>query len=446
MRITLVLLHRWFGLAAALFLFIAGATGAVISWDHELDAWLNPHLYQARSSSGAAMSPLALAHRVEAADPRVRVTFMPLQIEPGHTFVASVAPRVNPATGKLFEPGYNQVALDPVSAEVQGRREWGKVSLARENLLPFLYKLHYSMHIPEGVGIEFGMWLMGLIAIAWVFDTLIALWISFPRWAAWRRSFAVRWKGGGHKLTFDLHRSGAMWVYGLVLVLAITSVGMNLRDQVMRPVVSWFSELSPSPFASRAPAAPEQPIEPRVTPEQVIALAHAEAQRRGWTDPPGGLFTSTTFGIVGVGFYNVANSHGDGGLGNPWLYFDARTGAAAGADVPGTGSAGDIFMQSMFPLHSGRIIGTTGRVLMSIMGVLIAMLCVTGVLIWARKRRARTRVAPQTAVVLRTACSHCAISSSARVRDMVGRKVRSTCHCALSSSRLLYTPHDKPAR
>ena len=31
-------LHRWFGLFTAVFLFIAGATGAVISWDHELDA------------------------------------------------------------------------------------------------------------------------------------------------------------------------------------------------------------------------------------------------------------------------------------------------------------------------------------------------------------------------------------------------------------------------
>jgi uncharacterized iron-regulated membrane protein len=388
MRATLVVLHRWFGLSAALFLFIAGATGAVISWDHELDEWLNPQLYQARSA-GEALPPLVLAQRIEAADPRVRVSFMPLQIEPGHTFLASVAPRVNPATGRLFEPGYNQIALDPATGEVQGRREWGKVSLTRENLLPFLYKLHYSMHLPEGFGIEFGMWFMGLIAIAWVLDTVIALWISFPRWRAWRRSFAFRWKSGGHKLTFDLHRSGAMWVYLLVLMLAITSVGMNLRDEVMRPVVSWFSELSPSPFSSRTPAAPEQPIEPRVSAEQVIALASAEAQRRGWAAPPGGIFTSTTFGIVGVGFYHVANSHGDGGLGNPWLYFDSRTGAAAGDDVPGTGSAGDIFMQSMFPLHSGRIIGITGRVLMSVMGVVIAMLCVTGVLVWARKRRAR---------------------------------------------------------
>jgi len=391
MRALFVVLHRWFGLAAALFLFIAGATGAVISWDHELDEWLNPHLYQARSAGEPLpMLPvLALAAKIEAADPRVRVGFMPLAVEPGHTFTASVSPRVDPATGRLFEPGYNQVALDPATGTIQGRREWGKVSLTRENLLPFLYKLHYTMHIPDGWGIEFGMWFMGLIGIAWVFDTLIALWISFPNWSAWRRSFAFRWRAGVHKLIFDLHRSGAMWVYLLVLMLAVTSVSMNLRDQVLRPVVALFSPLAPSPFASRAAAPPDKPIEPTVAVERVLELARAEAQRRGWAAPAGGLFLSTDFGIWGVGFYAVENSHGDGGLGNPWLYFDSRTGAPAGADVPGSGSAGDIFLQSMFPLHSGRIIGTPGRVLMSLMGVAIATLSVTGVLVWARKRRAR---------------------------------------------------------
>jgi uncharacterized iron-regulated membrane protein len=390
MRSFFVLLHRWFGLAAALFLFIAGATGAVISWDHELDEWLNPHLYHARTE-GPARPALELAAAVEAADPRARVTFMPLAVEPGHALSVSVQPRIDPATGEPFELDYNQVAIDPATGEIQGKRFWGAVSLTRENLLPFLYKLHYSMHIPAGWGIEFGMWLMGLIAIVWVFDCLIALWISFPRWSAWRRSFAFRWREGGHRLTFDLHRSGAVWLWLLVLMLAVTSVSMNLQTEVMRPVVSWFSMLSPSPFASRTAAPLNRPIEPRVPVERVIALAQAEAQRRGWTAPAGGVFVSTEFGVWGVGFFEPANSHGDGGLGNPWLYFDSQTGAPVGEQVPGTGSAGDIFIQAMFPLHSGRIIGIPGRVLMSLMGVAIATLSVTGVLIWLRKRRARER-------------------------------------------------------
>jgi hypothetical protein len=42
-----------------------------------------------------------------------------------------------------------------------------------------------------------------------------------------------------------------------------------------------------------------------------------------------------------------------------------------------------------------------------------------------------------TATACRTACSQFAINSAARARVSVGRKRRSTCHCAASSSRLL---------
>ena len=53
MRRQLVRLHRWFGVATALFLFVAGLTGAIIAWDHELDAALNPSFYQARTAGPA---------------------------------------------------------------------------------------------------------------------------------------------------------------------------------------------------------------------------------------------------------------------------------------------------------------------------------------------------------------------------------------------------------
>jgi uncharacterized iron-regulated membrane protein len=390
LRRLFVSLHRWFGLGAAAFLFIAGVTGAVISWDHELDAWLNPHLFKAQSA-GSPKPVAELMERVESADPRVRVRFAPLEIEPGHTLTVSVEPRVDPITGKLFEPGYNQVAVNPVTGGIQGRREWGRVALTRENLLPFLYKLHYSMHLPRAWGIELGIWLMGLIALAWVLDSFIALWISFPSPATWVQSFLFRWRQGGFRLVFDAHRSGGVWLWPLVLLLALTSVGMNLNREVMRPVVSWFSKLTPSPFADRPMAAPTQPIEPQVPLARILDQARSEASRRGWTAPAGAVFLSTEFGVWGVGFFERGRSHGDGGLGNPWLYFDARSGRAIGADIPGQGSGGDLFLQAMFPLHSGRILGTPGRILISLMGFVIALFSVTGVWLWFRKLRTQRR-------------------------------------------------------
>lgn len=391
LRPLFVLLHRWFGLAVAIFLFIAGATGAVISWDHELDAWLNPQLFHARSHGGdqPVLSGLALADQVEAADARVRVTYMTTATEAGHAAQMSVEPRIDAATGKPYQLGFNQVAVDPATGLVQGKRQWGEVSLSRENLLPFLYKLHYSMHIPDGWGVELGIWFMGLIGIVWVVDCFIALWLSFPHWRSWRKSFAFRWAQGGHKLNFDLHRSGGVWVWLLLLALAVTSVSMNLGNQVVRPLLAQVSTLRPDVFVSRTPQPPERPVEATLSRAQVVALARAEAARRGWSEPAGGVFYASAYGVYGVGFFAAGNDHGDGGLGNSWLYFDGRDGQLAGDQVPGTGSAGDIFLQAQFPLHSGRIIGLPGRILISLMGVLVAMLSVTGVVIWVKKRRAR---------------------------------------------------------
>ena len=92
-----------------------------------------------------------------------------------------------------------------------------------------------------------------------------------------------------------------------------------------------------------------------------------------------------------MGFFRAGDDHGDGTLGNPYLYFDGRTGRPAGDYLPGQGSAGDIFLAAQFPLHSGRILELPGRILVSCLGLLIATLSATGVVIWARKRKARAR-------------------------------------------------------
>ena len=388
MRPLLVVLHRWFGLFSAVFLFVAGLTGAIISWDHELDEWLNPHLFHA-PQSGTPLPALELADRLEAEDSRLRIRFMPLESEPGHTLGIMVEPRIDPATGKPYELGFNQIALDPSSGEILGQREWGKISLDRENLLPFLYKLHYSMHIPDVGDLPIGTLFMGIVAIVWVIDTLLALWISFPSRATWKQSFAFRWRAGGYRLNFDLHRSGGVWLFALILTLAVTSVSMNLKEQVMRPLVGSIAELSPSPFATRLPVAVDQQKGPKMKRQEILERARQEALQRGLTLPAGGIFYIAMFDIYGVGFFESGNSHGDGGLGNPWLYFDATSGEALGGEIPGQGTAGDIFLQSMFPLHSGRIAGLPGRILVSLMGLAIAALSITGIVIWARKRKAR---------------------------------------------------------
>jgi uncharacterized iron-regulated membrane protein len=373
----------------------------VIAWDHELDAWLNPSYFHARTA-GAPLPAVKLAERLEAADPRVQVTWLPLSIEPGNTLIVRVQPRIDPATHAPWVLDFNEVSLDPATGAVQGRRMWGKPSLARLNLIPCIYQFHYTLFLPTKAGINLGIWVMGVVGMVWLADGLIALALAFPNLKSWRKSFVFRMKRGGYALTFDLHRSGGVWLWGLLTIVALTSVSMNLAGPVVRPVVSLFSTLTPDPYRSVTPGPRLSADEAAAARERVVAAAPAAGRRAGLAAPPGGLFYVPSLGIYGVGYFAADESQGGAGLGNPWLLMDARSGKLIAAQVPGRGTAGDIFMQLQFPLHSGRIAGLAGRIAVSFTGVFVAVLSVTGLLIWLKKARARRKAAKPVTTIAAT--------------------------------------------
>ena len=402
MRPLFVLIHRYVGLLMVPFLFVTGLTGAIISWDHELDDLLNPHLMEAKGS-GPAIPSLQLAQEIEARDPRVQVAFIPLSAEPGESLHFGVQPRVDPTTGQLFSPGYNQVFIDPATGEELGRREWGAVwPVTRENFVSFLYVLHFSLHIPEFWGIDrWGIWLLGVIAILWTIDCFTGVYLTFPAsrksdsrtrpswWQRWKPAWRVRRNAGTYKLNYDLHRAGSLWPWLLLLILAFTAFSLNLYREVFYPVMSSFSQVTPTPFDTRTPTGPLKPIEPRVGMAEIIERAQAEATRRDWDEPAGSVFYANQFGVYGVQFFHPGGDHGAAGVGPANLYFDSEDGRLIGERLPWKGTAADIFVQAQFPLHSGRILGLPGRIAISVMGLVVAMLSVTGAYIWWRKRRSR---------------------------------------------------------
>jgi uncharacterized iron-regulated membrane protein len=378
MRALWVSLHRYAGLAIAAFLIVAGLTGSVIAFAPEIDAWLNPQLFQA-SVRAERLALHELSARAERADSRTRITFIDIATEPGESAQLYAEPRVDPATGKPFELDFDEVFMDPATGAVLGRRMWGACCLQPLQLVPFLYKLHYSLHIPG----SWGLWLMGGIAILWVIDNFIGAYLTLPRQAPrvpkWKRAWLVRTHAGTGRLNFDLHRAGGLWSWVILLALAVSSVALNLRKEVFEPVVNVFSSVT-SPVYEREGT--ERPIEPAISFDAAVQLARAESTRRGWGSNAERVYYSPS-----QGFYGVRLGEDDAaGLGNPWVYIDGRSGGLVGADVPGEGTAGDVFVHLQFPLHSGRIAGLTGRIVICITGIVIAMLSITGILVWLRKR------------------------------------------------------------
>jgi len=402
--------HRWLGLIAAPFLIITGLTGAIISWDHELDDWLNPHL-RSVASQGEKIAPLTLASAIEKQYPEIKVASVPLYTDEAESLVLFVMPKQNPETGKLFTPGFNQIFLDPVTGEELGKREWGAVwPVTSENFISFLYKLHFSLHLPEMFGTDrWGIWLLGGIAIIWTIDCFIGFYLTLPIaqkktlshrnlqhksfWSRWKKAWMVRTQAGNFKFNYDIHRAFGLWTWILLFLIAFTAFALNLRREVFMPALSSVATITASPAEKKARSPMHEPMMPTLDYSVILPIALKEANSKNWHEPAGrmGYFMNT--GVYSVEFFNPDADHGVAGGGHKRLLIDGMTGEVLGNRVPWTGTNGDIIAQAQFPIHSGRILGLTGRIVISIMGIIVAILSATGFYIWWKKRIAKQTLA-----------------------------------------------------
>lgn len=371
-RPVLVRLHRWAGLLLAGFLTMAGLTGSLLAFKAPLDAWLNPTLFT--TSPGARLPLDTLAASLAASDPALSLRGLTLP-EPGAGPVrAYVAPR---GTTPL---GYDEVFQDGATGRILGHRNTQGCCLAAPVLMPFIYHLHYTL----AAGTP-GQLVMGGLAMIWVLDSMVGLWLTLPRTAPilarWACAWRIRPTRNAIRLNRNLHSAGGLWCWAALLVLAVTAVDMNLGAPIVRPLVAALLPTTPD-FARPASTPASGPL---IGLDRALAAAlHARP------NPPARpiyIAHNAADATYAVALRTIGRTP-YAGLGPDWIYIDDQTGAVLRADRAGGGLPGDVVLQSMYPLHSGQIAGLPGRIVVCVLGVMVALLSVTGVVVWWHKRRA----------------------------------------------------------
>ncbi|MCW2349155.1 PepSY-associated TM helix domain-containing protein [Sphingobium sp. B12D2B] len=377
MRLLLVALHRYTGLAIAGFLAIAGLTGSVLAFEKELDALLNPHLFQVE----AGRPSLSLAHiadRVEQADQGAQVFTIVPPSKPGQSAVVYVGPRDGAP-----DLDHNQLFVDPADGSILDKRMNGAFRLDREHIIPFLYRLHYTLTIPGG----WGVWLLGGVAVAWMMDCFVGFYLTLPRgepfWKKWLPAWKIKRKAGAYRFNLDLHRAFGLWLWAVLFLIAFTSMSFNLNRELFRPVLTALLPTSPSIWDRPAPA-----HTPSLTVgwDAAAAAAKAEAARRSWEMPVRQLYRDRSLGFYMVRF----GAPHEPGFGASDIFVSAVHGGIVSVEEAGAGQAGDVVAGLMLPIHSGQVAGLPGRILICLAGLVVTMLSVTGVYLWWKKRAART--------------------------------------------------------
>ena len=374
-----VILHRYGGLAMAVFLLIAGLTGSVIAFHRELDAWLNPDWCYAQPR-GERLSPGEIARRAEASLPGFWAHYLPLAAEPDRAQVVYLEERGSGLTREAeAEPKEFEVFVDPYTGAVLGAREREKFALDKRHLIPFLYRFHFTLHAGSA-----GEWIMGIMALVWFLDCFVGAYLTFPRgrpfFPKWMPAWKVKRGAGAYRVNFDLHRAGGLWFWLVLGAVALSGMYMNLSEP-FKAMVLWFSPVTPW-YTDTAPKLPQALTAPRLGFDEAIEAA----QQAKPTLTPDGVWYEPAHGLYGV---NLKGEEDIADYGMTEMYVDASNGTVRHVRSRTAETAGDTFLAWQFPLHSGRAFGLTGRILICVTGLVVTMLSVTGLVIWLKKRRTR---------------------------------------------------------
>jgi len=408
LRAIATLAHRYVGLAIAGFLILAGLTGALLAWNNELDAAASPELFRVTRPSPTAvmLDPLNLRQQVQARYPDAFVGMVPLTLDANSAVVIRLFALPDPATGIEPELPNDQVFVNPYTGEVLGERKWGDIAQGIKNLMPFIYRLHFTLALDTA-----GSYVLGIVALLWTLDCFVGAYLTFPArrqmlvtsnlsssagkssqawFSRWRQSWKVRWGQGRYKVNLDLHRAGGLWPWAMLFVVAWSSVAFNLTEvyePVMKTMFAHQTTIAAIPRQARPVLTPALNWQEALSTGR--GLMAEQARQKGFSvlreaaliyDPLRGIYR-----------YHVQSSRDirDHGGGSTSIIFDAATGAFQGLWLPTGAASGDTIRTWITSIHLAALWGIPMKLFVCATGVVVAMLSVTGIVIWLRKTRAR---------------------------------------------------------
>ena len=353
--------HLWFGLFAAIFLFVEGVAGGIMAWGSEILRLINPpgrqantQMYYVPSGGTPRLSLEALAAALQARHPDLRLVAIEFPQQPDLAWAADL--QVSSFTSM-------KVWFDPHTDEEVGIQ----VPASRGGWLERLVGLASRLHNDVVAGVA-----LLLLAL-----TGLILW--------WPRKILVsRAPTLSARTNFELHSTIGFYSSLILIVFSVTSMIMIYSRPAIRVI-------------ARITHTPAPPSVPRLTASTALAggakrLDLDESMKAAMQLlPPGARFTLMSL-IVNHGklyfFYQPSSGTYDlQGL----LLVNPVTGKVQQLEVPRNLTFAERVVRiQVRQIHTGEFLGPPTRWIAGFFSFMLAVLSVTGPLIWWN-RRYRTR-------------------------------------------------------
>ena len=355
MRNAVLKLHLWVGLAAGLLLLGAAVSGALLVFEQKIDDALNPGLAKVQPH-GEALNLTQAKAAIERAYPNYAVVAFDIPETPDHSAGAYLEDK----GGKSLDVAYN-----PYTGEVLG--------IVDDNR--FTRKLHgFHTHLLAG---EFGSDVMGLGAALLSFLGVSGIYLWWPK-----KKVGIDWASSGAKFHFDLHNTVGILSSLVLLLFAFTGLLVHFERQVD----NWASHVSHTPLHPRVPPI-EAPRygEPMMDPAHLLKIAQEAAPGAKAT----GFDLPDRSGDAALVLLKYPEDHTPAG--RTRVYLDPYRGTIVAAlDSRKFPPAVTYAARLNREIHTGDIYGWPTRIAASFFSLMLAVLAISGPMLWWYRRPARS--------------------------------------------------------
>lgn len=334
MRLSLIL-HRWIGLAAAVFLALAALTGCLLVFRDEPDFW-------PVHSTACRLPDQQLLRRVEDDAPSAHVEAINFASDHERTFLRSDGIRVH---------------VDPCDGSILRKTS------GTDRFLATVQQLHVRL-----MAGTVGAWIVNVAtaAVLLMIPTGLLLWWRKPQWTI-RRHRSTR------RMVVDLHNVSGFYAATFILILAATGalLGFERPLAMMLHVREW-----------QAPAAPHS-IEQR---GGTIALDIDGLLARARSAVPDGTVTRMTLPRRRASAVRI-ELRGPGLFDQRTVFLDRYTGAMLRVDDLASTPLWYRLRAAALTLHTGDVFGLAGKLVAFLTGLSLAMLIITGTWMWSTRSK-----------------------------------------------------------
>ena len=350
LRRTVLKVHRWLSLGAAVFWLLQALTGILIVFHWEI------------TDAG-----IAGAHR-------------PTDLAAIERRIAAIAPRDSGVTVKSvwtaagYADRYNIIVED---AEGNGRTvrvagDGSELRTTRDGettLMGFLVGFHHDL-----LG-SWGSWIVSISGVLLCSNLILGLAAAWPKRGTWRIALKPATRGPAAARLYTWHRAVGLWAVVPALVIAATGTLLKFEDGVGGLIGAESVSLPATPPAG-------DPV------------GFATAARAALAAIPGSSLTAVAWPKADDATYRIrVRAPGEirRAYGNSIVLVDANSGAVRGAYPIAQADPARAFMSALFPIHTGEAGGIIGRLLSIAIGLWLVTMIVAGTLLWFKRRKPRAR-------------------------------------------------------